>query len=245
MAGHSKWANIQHRKGAQDRKRGKICSKLIREIGFAAREGGADPAANGQLRLALDKARAIGLPQEAVDGALRRTKSAAESLEPARFEGYGPGGAAVMVDCLTDNVTRTSVDVRDAFTRHAGHLGAKGSVRYLFNQVGLMTFPPGTDVERLIQVALHAGAEDVVPNEDSSVEVLADPTEFDAVRAIITAGGFTPATAEVTQRAAAPSRISGEAGEQMVRLLEALENLDDVQSVYSNVEISNEVLARV
>ena len=247
MAGHSKWANIQHRKGAQDRKRGKVFSKLIREIGFAARSGGAEPASNGRLRLALDKARAVGVPRDAVEGALRRTdgRSSAEGLEPARFEGYGPGAAAVMVDCLTDNLTRTGVDVRDAFARHGGHLGAKGSVSYLFNQVGLMTFPPGTDVERLIEVALHAGAEDVVPSEDGSIEVLADPTEFDAVRAIITAGGFIPATADVTQRAATPIRISGEAGEQMVRLLEALENLDDVQSVYSNVEISDEVLARV
>ncbi len=246
MAGHSRWANIQHRKCAQDRRRGKICSKLIREIGFAAREGGAEPASNGPLRLALDKARAAGVPPESIDGALRRKdgRSAAASLEPARFEGYGPGGTAVMVDCLTDNVTRTSLDIRDAFTRNGGHLGADGSVRYLFNRVGLMSFPPGTDVERLMQVALHAGAEDVVPNDDGSVEVLADPTEFDAVRAIITAGGFAPATAEVTQRAAAPNRVSGEAGEQMVRLLEALENLDDVQSVYSNVEISDEVLAR-
>ncbi len=247
MAGHSKWANIQHRKYAQERKRSRFSTKLVREIGFAAREGGAEPASNGRLRLALDKARQAGLPPEVIDSALRRTqgRSAAEGLEPARFEGYGPGGAAIMVDCLTDNVTRTSLDVRDAFTRHAGYLGATGSVSYLFNQVGLMTFPPGTDVERLIQVALHAGAEDVVPNDDGSVEVLADPTEFDAVRAIIIAGGFTPATADVTQRAATPIRVSGEAGEQMVRLVEALENLDDVQSVYSNVEISDEVLARV
>ncbi len=247
MAGHSKWANIQHRKYAQERKRGRFSTKLVREIGFAAREGGSEPASNGRLRLALDKARQAGLPPEVIDSALRRTqgRSAAEGLEPARFEGYGPGGAAIMVDCLTDNVTRTSLDVRDAFTRHGGYLGANGSVSYLFNQVGLMTFPPGTDVERLIQVALHAGAEDVVPNDDGSVEVLADPTEFDAVRAIIIAGGFTPATADVTQRAATPIRVSGEAGEQMVRLVEALENLDDVQSVYSNVEISDEVLARV
>ena len=247
MAGHSKWANIQHRKYAQERKAGRFSTKLVREIGFAAREGGPEPASNGRLRLALDKARQAGLPPEAIDSALRRTqgRSAAEGLEPARFEGYGPGGAAVMVDCLTDNLTRTSLDVRDAFTRHGGYLGANGSVRYLFNQVGLMTFPPGTDVERLIQVALHAGAEDVVPSDDGSVEVLADPTEFDAVRAIIIAGGFTPATADVTQRAATPIRVSGEAGEQMVRLVEALENLDDVQSVYSNVEISDEVLARV
>jgi YebC/PmpR family DNA-binding regulatory protein len=247
MAGHSKWANIQHRKCAQDRKRGKICSKLIREIGFAARSGGSEPASNGRLRLAIDKARAVGVSPEAVEGALRRIqgRSVAEGLEPARFEGYGPGGAAVMVDCLTDNLTRTSVDVRDAFARNGGHLGAEGSVSYLFNLVGLMTFPPGTDVERLIQVALHAGAEDVIPNEDGSVEVLADPTEFDAVRAIIIAGGFIPATADVTQRASTPIRVSGESGEHMVRLLEALENLDDVQSVFSNVEISDEVLARV
>jgi YebC/PmpR family DNA-binding regulatory protein len=247
MAGHSKWANIQHRKCAQDRKPGRFSTKLVREIGFAAREGGAEPAYNGRLRLALDRAREAGVPAEAIDGALRRTqgRSAAEGLEAARFEGYGPGGAAVMVDCLTDSVTRTAMDVRDAFARHGGHIGAEGSVSYLFNQVGLMTFPPGTDVECLIQVALHAGAEDVVPDDDGSVEVLADPTEFDAVRAIIVAGGFTPATADVTQRAATPTRVSGEAGEQMVRLLEALESLDDVQSVYSNVEISDEVLARI
>ena len=246
MAGHSKWANVQHRKCAQDRKKAKIGSKLIREISYTAREGGAELASNGRLRLVLDKARGAGVSPEAIESALRRTegRSAAEGLEPASFEGYGSGGAAVMVDCLTDNVTRTSLDVRDAFTRHGGHLGARGSVSYLFNQVGLMTFPPGTDVERLIQVALHAGAEDVVPSDDGSVEVLADPTEFDAVRAIIISGGFTPATADVTQRAAAPIRVSGEAGERMVRLLEALENLDDVQSVYSNVEISDEVLPR-
>jgi YebC/PmpR family DNA-binding regulatory protein len=247
MAGHSKWANIQHRKGAQERKRDRFSTKLVREIGFAAREGGPEPASNGRLRLVLDKAREVGVPPEAIEAALRRTagRSSAENLKPARFEGYGPGGAAVIVDCLTDSVTRTSLDVRDAFTRYGAHVGAAGSVSYLFNQVGLMTFPPGTDVEHLIQVALHAGAEDVVPNEDGSVEVLADPTEFDAVRAIIIAGGFIPATADVTQRAATPIRVSGEAGEQMVRLLEALENLDDVQSVYSNVEISDEVLARV
>ncbi len=150
-----------------------------------------------------------------------------------------------MVDCLTDDRSRTVAEVRRVFARYGANLGASGSVSYLFNQVGLMTFPPGTEVEPLIQVALHAGAEDVVPSEDGSIEVLADPTEFEAVRAIITAGGFVPATAEVTQRAATPIRISGEAGERMVGLVEALEDLDDVQSVYSNVEISNEVLARV
>ncbi len=247
MAGHSKWANIQHRKCAQDKRRDRIFSKLVREIDFAARAGGNEPSSNARLRLVLDKAHAIGLSKDAAEGAIRRSAGASNAATTAAvaLEGYGPGGAAVMVDCLTDDPDGILAQVRQTFARFGGHLGARGSVRYLFNEVGLLTFPPGTDVERLIQVALHAGAEDVVPSEDGSIEVLADPTEFDAVRAIITAGGFCPATADVTQRAATPNRISGEAGEQMVRLLEALEDLDDVQSVYSNVEISDEVLARV
>ena len=214
MAGHSKWANIQHRKGVQDRRRGKVFSKLLREIGFAARAGGSEPSSNARLRLVLDKASAIGLPKDAADSALKRSATLpnAEAMEATAYEGYGPGGTAVMVDCLTDDRDRTAADVRRTFTEHGGHLGARGSVRYLFNEVGLLTFPPGTNVEPLIQLALHAGAEDVVPSEDGSIEVLADPTEFDAVRAIITAGGFIPATADVTQRAATPNRISGEAG---------------------------------
>jgi YebC/PmpR family DNA-binding regulatory protein len=162
-----------------------------------------------------------------------------------RYEGYGPGGVALIVDCLTDDPARTVADVRRVFTSHGGNLGAHGSVGYLFNLVGLMTFAPGTDLEQLSQAALHAGAEDVVPSEDGAIEVLADPAEFDVVRAIITSSGFAPAVAELTQRAATPIRVSGPAAEQMVRLLEALEDLNDVQSVYSNVEISDEVLARV
>jgi len=166
-------------------------------------------------------------------------------FEAVRYEGYGPGGAAVLVDSVTDNRGRTGSEVRETFTKYGGNLGAQGSVSYLFHKVGLMTFPPGTDEGRLMQVALEAGAEDVVPNADSSIEVLADPVEFETVRAILTDSGFVPATAEVTERASIATPMSGTAGELMVNLLEALEDLDDVTDVYSNVEISDEVLARL
>lgn len=165
--------------------------------------------------------------------------------QPVRYEGYGPGGAAVLIECLTDDSNRTRADLRRAFSEHGGHLGAEGSVSYLFNHVGLMTYPPGTDEERLMRAALEAGAEDVVPNSDHSIEVLADPMEFETVRAILTHRGFTPAAAEVTERASLTTPLSGEPAERMVRLLEALEDLDDVRNVYSNVEISDEVLARL
>jgi YebC/PmpR family DNA-binding regulatory protein len=165
--------------------------------------------------------------------------------EPVRYEGYGPGGAAVLIECLTDDRNRTRSDLRQAFSEHGGHLGAEGSVSYLFNHVGLMTYPPGTDEERLIRAALEAGAEDVVPNSDRSIEVLADPMEFETVRAILTDRGFVPAAAEVTERASLTTPLSGEPAERMVHLLEALEGLDDVRNVYSNVEISDEVLARI
>lgn len=165
--------------------------------------------------------------------------------QPVRYEGYGPGGAAVLVECITDDRNRTRADLRRAFSDHGGHLGAEGSVSYLFNHVGLMTYPPGTDEERLMHAALEAGAEDVVPNSDRSIEVLADPMEFDTVRAILTHRGFAPVAAEVTERASLTTPLSGEPAERMVRLLEALEHLDDVRNVYSNVEISDEVLARL
>ena len=167
------------------------------------------------------------------------------SLEPVRYEGYGPGGAAVLIECVTDDRNRTRADLRRAFSEYGGHLGAEGSVSYLFNHVGLMTYPPGTDEERLMRAALEAGAEDVVPNSDHSIEVLADPMEFDTVRAILTDRGFAPAAAEVTERASMTTPLSGEPAERMVRLLETLEELDDVRNVYSNVEISDEVLARI
>ena len=167
------------------------------------------------------------------------------TFQPERYEGYGPGGAAVVVDSVTDDRHRTGSAVRETFCRYGGHMGAQGSVSYLFHTVGLMTFPPGTDESKLIQVALEAGAEDVVPNADTSIEVLADPVEFETVCAILTAEGFEPATAEVTERASIATPLSGEPAELMVRLLEALEDLDDVRNVYSNVEISDEVLARI
>jgi YebC/PmpR family DNA-binding regulatory protein len=175
----------------------------------------------------------------------RAADAPCDGLERVHYEGYGPGGAAVMVECVTTDRKRVGAEVRRAFVQHGGHLGADGSVSYLFNTVGLLTYPPGTDEERLIQVALEAGAEDVVPNADTSVEVLADPQEFATVRAVLTHRGFTPATAEVTLRAATSLELSGEEAEVMVELLEALEGLEDVRDVYSNVEISDEVLARL
>ncbi|MGH8299225.1 MAG: YebC/PmpR family DNA-binding transcriptional regulator [Steroidobacteraceae bacterium] len=174
-----------------------------------------------------------------------RGRSDIPSLDPVRYEGYGPGGAAVLIECITDDHNRTRADLRRAFSEHGGHLGAEGSVSYLFNHVGLMTYLPGTDEERLIRAALEAGAEDVVPNSDHSIEVLADPMEFETVRAILADHGFVPAAAEVTERASLTTPLSGEPAERMVHLLEALEGLDDVRNVYSNVEISHEVLARV
>jgi YebC/PmpR family DNA-binding regulatory protein len=198
MAGHSKWANIQRRKGAQARKR---CQNL------------ASPPREG--------------------------------LESVRYEGYGPGGAAVLVECLTSNRSRVGAEVRRAFMQHGGHLGADGSVSYLFNTVGLMTYPPGTDEEQLMQAALEAGAEDVVAHGDTSVEVLADPLEFATVRELLTHRGFPPCTAEVTRRAATSLELSGENAEAMVHLLETLEGLDEVRDVYSNVEISGDVLGRM
>ncbi|HEX5209753.1 MAG TPA: YebC/PmpR family DNA-binding transcriptional regulator [Steroidobacteraceae bacterium] len=177
--------------------------------------------------------------------AMLRDRSDVPSLVPVRYEGYGPGGGAVLIECITEDHDRTRADLRRAFSEHGGHLGATGSVSYLFNHVGLMTFPPGTDEDRLMRAALEAGAEDVVPNSDRSIEVLADPIEFDAVRAILTDCGFVPAAAEVTERASLTTPLSGEPAERMVRLLETLEDRDDVRNVYSNVEISHEVLARI
>ncbi len=174
-----------------------------------------------------------------------RGRSETRSLEPVRYEGYGPGGAAVLVECVTDDRNRTRTELRRAFSEHGGHLGAEGSVSYLFNHVGLMIYPPGTDEEQLMRAALEAGAEDVVPNADHSIEVLADPIEFETVRAILTDRGFVPSAAEVTERASLTTPLSGEPAERMVHLLEALEGLNDVRNVYSNVEIPNEVLARI
>jgi YebC/PmpR family DNA-binding regulatory protein len=246
MAGHSKWANIQHRKGAQDKKRGKIFTKLIREIGTAARAGGPDPASNPRLRLAMDKARLNSMPKDNVERAIKRATGGdgADTFQEVRYEGYGPGGVAVMVKCLTDNRNRTVSDVRYAFTKYGGNLGADGSVGYLFNQVGLITFAPGLDEERVMEAALEAGAEDVIANEDGSIDVLTDPSEFEKVRDALVTAGFTPAEAEVTMRASTSTPLKGEQAKSMLAMLESLEDLDDVQDVYSNADLPDEVLAR-
>jgi YebC/PmpR family DNA-binding regulatory protein len=247
MAGHSKWANIQHRNGAQGKRRDKIFNKLIREISTAARVGGTDQGSNARLRVAVDKARVQNVPRDAIERAIRQPggEDGSSPFETVRCEGYGPGGAALMVDCLTHNRTRTVADVRHAFDAYGGALGATGSVAYLFNQVGLMTYPPGTNEDRLMAVALQAGAEDVLAQTDGSLEVLTDPLDFETVRAQLSADGFLPPDGQITQRAAVKVRLQGEAAAFMAQLLEKLEDLDDVQDVYSNAEIPDEVLARV
>jgi YebC/PmpR family DNA-binding regulatory protein len=247
MAGHSKWANIQHRKGAQDRKRGKTFSKLIRELTVAARLGGDDPASNPRLRLAVDKARSQNMPRDTIERAIQRGAGKLDGAEIAEvtYEGYGPGGAAVMVSCLTDNRNRTVSDVRHAFTRYGGNLGADGSVAYLFNKVGLLSYPAGVGEEQLIEAALEAGAEDVVTNEDGSMDVLTDPGDFTAVRDGLERAGLVPETAEVTLRSSVSAKLDEESAGRMIKLLETLDDMDDVQSVYSNADIPEEVVARL
>lgn len=248
MPGHSKWVSVQRRLAAQGKRRGKIFSKLIREISVATRVGGADPGSNARLRVAMDRARALSFPRDAIDQAVRQ--AAAESgvdteLVSVLYEGYGPGGAALLVDCLTDDRARTVAELRHTFAEHGGQLGADGSVAYLFNQVGYMSYAPGTNLDHLMAVALQAGAEDVLANEDGSLEVLTDPLDFQTVRAQLQADGFPPAASEITQRASTTAALQGEAAECMVRLIDRLEDLDDVLNVYTNAEIPNEVLARV
>ena len=247
MAGHSKWANIQHRKKAQDAKRGKLFTKLIREVTIAAREGGGDPDGNARLRLAMDKAFAGNVPKDTVDRAIKRAtgEAGADALEEVRYEGYGPGGTAVMVDCVTDNRNRTVAEIRYAFAKCGGNLGTDGSVAYLFTKVGQLSFPPGTDEDRLMEAALDAGAEDVVANDDGSIEVITAPEGFGEARDGIVAGGLEPEQAEVTMRASTSVSLDADNARQVVRLLEMLEDLDDVQQVYSNVEISDEILAEI
>ncbi len=245
MAGHSKWANIQHRKGAQDKKRGKLFTKLIREITVAAREGGSDPAANPRLRLAIDKARAQSVPKDTIERAARRGAGEldGESYAEVTYEGYGPGGVAIMVACLTDNRNRTVADVRHAFSRYGGNLGADGSVAYLFNHVGQISFDRGVDEDQVMLLAIDAGAEDIVTNPDGSLDVLTEPGEVGAVAEALQAAGLVPVLAEATMRASIAAPLEGEEAARMVSLLEALEDLDDVQNVYSNADISEEVLA--
>lgn len=247
MAGHSKWANIQHRKGAQDARRGKLFTKLIREITVSARAGGGDPANNPRLRAVLDKALTANMSKDTLQRAIQKGIGAAggDNYEEVRYEGYGPGGVAVMVDCLTDNRNRTVGEVRHAFTKIGGNLGTDGSVAYLFTKAGILSFAAGVDEDGLMEAALEAGAEDVIPNEDQSADVLTGPDQFEAVRDALVAAGFKPENAEVTMRASTSVALGQEDAEKMIRLLERLEDLDDVQNVYSNADISEDVLAKL
>ena len=235
MAGHSKWANIKHRKERQDAKRGKIFTRLIKEITVAARMGGADIDANARLRLAVDKAQDQNLPKDTIERAIKRGAGELEgvSYEEIRYEGYGIGGAAVMVDCMTDNRTRTVADVRHAFTKNGGNLGTDGSVAFLFKHCGQLVFAPGTNEDKLMEAAIEAGAEDVVANDDGSIEVITSPMDFTAVRSALEKAGFKPELAEVTMKPTTENVLQGDDAARMQRLLDALEGLDDVQDVYT------------
>jgi YebC/PmpR family DNA-binding regulatory protein len=240
MAGHSRWANIQHRKGRQDAKRGKVFTKLIKEVTVAARLGGGDAGTNPRLRLALEKARAENLPNDNIQRAIQRGTGSLEgaAYEEIRYEGYGVAGAAVLVRCLTDNRTRTVAEIRHAFTKNGGNLGADGSVAYLFKHCGQIVFAPGTSEERVMDAALEAGAEDVLTNEDGSIEVITAPQDFEAVKAGLEKAGLKPGIAEVTMKAATEVSLSGDEATKMRRLLDALENLDDVQDVYTTAALA-------
>ena len=244
MAGHSKWANIRFRKGAQDAKRGKLFTKLIREITVAARDGGGDAAANPRLRAAIDKARAQSMPKDNIDRAVKRGTGDAEGVDyvEVRYEGYGPGGVAVMVDCLTDNRNRTVAEVRHAFSKFGGNLGAGGSVAYLFEPTGMLSYLPGQDTDELMEAAIEAGAVDILANDDGSTDILCGPAEFDSVKAALTAQGMAPGRAEITMHAGVQAPVPARQAESLLKLLEALDGLDDVQQVYSNGELPADLI---
>lgn len=240
MAGHSKWANIQHRKGRQDAKRGKIFTRLIKEITVAARMGGGDVATNPRLRMAVDKAKAESMPKDNIENAIKRGSGTLEGVnyEEMRYEGYGIAGAAVMVDCLTDNKQRTVADVRHAFSKYGGNLGTDGSVAYMFRHCGVILFEPGASEDKVMEVALEAGAEDVISDpDDGSIEVITQPNDFEAVKAALEAAGLKPAHGEVTMRASTETVLTGEDAARMQKLLDALDDLDDVQEVYTSAAI--------
>ena len=239
MAGHSKWANIQHRKGRQDEKRGKVWTRIIREIMVAARQGGGDMAMNPRLRLAVDKAKAANMPADTIKKNIDKATGNLEgvSYEEIRYEGYGMAGAAIIVDCMTDNRVRTVAEVRHAFSKYGGNLGTEGSVAFQFKHCGQFVFAPGTSEDKVMEVALEAGAEDVVSGEDGSIEVLCAPPDFEAVKSALEAAGLKPEVAEVTMRAENTVALSGEDAQRMQKLLDVIEDLDDVQDVFHNAEI--------
>ena len=248
MAGHSKFANIKHRKAAQDKKRGKIFTKLIREITVAARSGGGgDVATNPRLRLAVDKALGANMTRDTIERAIKRGSgdTEGENFEEIRYEGYGPAGTAIMVDCLTDNRKRTVAEVRHAFSKAGGNLGTDGSVAYMFSRAGILVYPPGSDEDAIMEAALEAGAEDVTTNDDGSIEVSTGFEDFMAVKDAMTATGFEPVEAQVVEKAANMIEVSLEDAEKIMRLIDTLEDLDDVQDVHTNADFSEEVLEKL
>jgi YebC/PmpR family DNA-binding regulatory protein len=239
MAGHSKWANIQHRKGRQDEKRGKVWTRVIREIMVAARQGGGDVKDNPRLRLAVEKAKAVNLPADTVKRNIDKATGNLEGVhyEEIRYEGYGIGGAAVIVDTMTDNRVRTVAEVRHAFSKYGGNLGTDGSVSFQFKHCGQLVFAPGTSEDKVMEVALEAGAEDVVTDDDGAIEVLTAPGDFEAVKNALEAAGLKPELAEVTMRAENTIELSGDDAARMQKLLDVIEDLDDVQEVFHNASL--------
>ncbi len=244
MAGHSKWANIQHRKKAQDAKRGKLFTRLIREITVAARMGGSDPAANPRLRLAVDKALGGNMPKDTIDRAVKKGAGELDgvSYEEIRYEGYGTAGVAIMVDTLTDNRNRTVAEVRHAFTKYGGNMGTDGSVAYMFNKLGVLSFGDVSDEDSLMEAALEAGADDIVDTGEGSFEVLTTEENFVEVKDAMVAAGFEPELAEVTMRAENEVAVDAEQGVKLMKLLDVIEELDDVQNVYTNADIPAEAM---
>jgi len=242
MAGHSKWANIQHRKAKVDAKRGKIFTRVNRELSIASREGGSDPAANPRLRLAIDKANAVNMPKDTIERAIKKAAGELEgvSYEEIRYEGYAPGGVAVLVETLSDNRNRTVADVRHAFSKHGGNLGTDGSVSYLFDKIGVLNYAPGTSEDEIMEAALEAGARDVVSADDGSIEVITSPEEFTAVVDHMAQAGFPAQNSEITMRANLEVGLDVESGKKILAFLDVLEELDDTQAVYSNADIPDE-----
>ncbi len=244
MAGHSKWANIQHRKGRQDEKRGKVWTRIIREITVAARAGGGDLGTNPRLRLAVERAKAANMPADRIKYNIDKASGTLEGVqyEEIRYEGYGIGGAAILVDTMTDNKVRTVAEVRHAFAKYGGNMGSEGSVVFQFKHCGQLIFAPGTSEDKVMEVALEAGAEDVISDDDGAIEVLTAYTDFEKVKNALQAAGLKPEVADVTMRAENPIELTGEDAVRMQKLLDALEELDDVQEIYHNAEIDSEAL---
>jgi len=245
MAGHSKWANIKHRKAGQDAKRGKIFTKMLREITVAVKTSGPDAGSNPALRTAIDKALGANMRRDTIDNAIKKASGALEGVnyETIRYEGYGPGGTAVIVDCLTDNRNRTVAEVRHAFTKAGGNLGTDGSVAYLFTKLGILSYAPSVDEDALMEAALEAGADDVVGYDDGAVDVMTTTENYLTVKDALITAGFEPDNAEVTMQASIQSELDADDAEKMLRLIDRLEDLDDVQAVYSNADINDEIMA--